>query len=100
MSNSDTEENAADVGKMQPIGENGRTALVRPDGSATYIALVNNGDCYWRVAADVLQSRSGQAPGDTQIANFVNVLAAFNKKADANILAVGEKIEIPAREHS
>jgi hypothetical protein len=83
-------------GNMQPMGDHGRLMLVRPDGSATYTAQANIGDCYWRVAADFLQSRIGQAPTDTQVANFVNVLAAYNNKADANILAVGEKIEIPA----
>jgi hypothetical protein len=85
-----------DGGKLQPMGDHDRLMLVRPDGSATYTAQANNGDCYWRVAADFLQSRFGQTPSDTQVANFVNVLAAYNHKADANILAVGEKIEIPA----
>src|ERR1700679_3004570 len=83
-------------GKMQPMGDHGRFMLVRPDGSASYTARANVGDCYWVVAKDCLQSRSGQAATDTQVANFVKVLAAYNNKTDANILAVGEKIEIPA----
>ena len=95
MDKKNTGKNEANVGKIQPIGDQGRVLLVRPDGSGTYTALANNGDCYWRVAIDVLKSRSGRTPTDNQVANFVNELAAYNKKTDANILAVGEDIEIP-----
>jgi len=95
MSNPNDESAEVQPGKMQPIGDNGRVILVRPDGSAFYIARANTGDCYWRVALDVLKSRNGGQPTDTEVANFVNLLAAYNDKVDANQLAVGEKIEIP-----
>jgi hypothetical protein len=95
MDNTNTGASESTALKRQPIGDQGRIMLVRPDGSGTYTARANVGDCYWRVASDVLKSRSGRTPSDTQVANFVTVLAAYNRKADANILAVGEDIEIP-----
>jgi hypothetical protein len=92
MSNDNSDKDSC---RLEAIGDNGREVQVHGDGSATYTARANNGDCYWRVAADVLKSRSGSLPSDTAIANFVNVLAAYNKKADPNLLAVGEDIKIP-----
>ena len=95
LSNMKNVQTADNAGQMQAVGDHGRQMLVRPDGSMSYKAEANKGDCYWRVAADVLKGRSGSNASDTQVANFVNELAAYNKKADPNKLAVGETIEIP-----
>jgi hypothetical protein len=84
-----------DTAAIKPIGESGRMVEERPDGSSVYIARANVGDCYWRVAADVLHSRKGTEASNAEISMFVTKLATFNKKEDANLLLVGEKIEIP-----
>ncbi|MBU6452917.1 MAG: hypothetical protein KGS72_14115 [Cyanobacteria bacterium REEB67] len=80
---------------IEAIGTHGRTLSVMPDGSASYTAQANNGDCYWRVAADVLSTRTGQQPSDADVSNFVDVLAKYNNKTNPDELAVDEKIMIP-----